>query len=213
MNLISRISAKIKSISARRYDVRYGGHKPVYPKAGHGGLKIHFGAGPINIQGWINIDARDASHIHLQSSGFDLKEFSDGAVSEIYMCHVLEHFSFEEVNAVLKTMNGKLKEGGVLRLSVPDFDQLVAIYHANGGDLNLIKKALMGGQEYEYNFHKAVFNKQLLCNLLISCGFNNAQTWSTQEDFGIDLGDWSNRCFHTSSGNIPVSLNIKAIKS
>jgi predicted SAM-dependent methyltransferase len=213
-NIISRLGRKIESVVTGFQDWQRGGvAKPLYPDVRGSGLRIHLGAGPINIQGWINIDARDASHIHLQSSGFDLKEFSEGAVSEIYMCHVLEHFSFEEAKLVLKTMSGKLKVGGVLRLSVPDFDQLVAIYHANGNDLELIKMALMGGQDYEYNFHKAVFNKTLLSNLLMSCGFDSVQTWSTLGDFGIDLGDWSNKGFDTPTGNIPVSLNIKALKA
>lgn len=213
MNLISRIAAKIKSFGARRYVERQGGFKPVYPKASDGGLKIHLGAGPINIQSWVSIDARQAPHIHLQSEGFALNEFADCAISEIYMCHVLEHFSFEEAKTVLNTLRKKLKVGGVLRLSVPDFDQLIAIYHSSGNDLEPIKSALMGGQDYEYNFHKAVFNKALLSNLLISCGFNGVQTWNTLEDFGIDLGDWSNKGFDTPAGNIPVSLNIKAIKT
>jgi predicted SAM-dependent methyltransferase len=213
VKLFSKIRSRIKARAEHRYAELHGGYPPVYTKLGDGGLKIHLGAGPINIQGWVNIDARDARHIHLHSSGFDLKEFSDGAVSEIYMCHVLEHFSFEEAKLVLKTMHGKLNVGGVLRLSVPDFDQLIAIYHANGNDLELIKKALMGGQDYEYNFHKAVFNKALLSSLLMSCGFDSVQTWSTLGDFGIDLGDWSNKGFDTPTGNIPVSLNIKALKA
>lgn len=212
MRLLTRIWSKIESIKNRIQDAGNGEPRPVYPKTGTPGLRVHLGAGPINIQGWINIDARDASHIHLQSSGFDLNEFSDGAVSEIYMCHVLEHFSFEEAKTVLNALRKKLKVGGVLRLSVPDFDQLVAIYHLSGNDLELIKMALMGGQEYEYNFHKGVFNKALLSKLLLSCGFNCVQTWSTLEDFGIDLGDWSNKGFDTPDGNIPVSLNIKAMK-
>lgn len=213
MNFLSRISTKIKSIRDQRHVNRHGGFKPVYQKISDTGLKIHLGAGPINIQGWINIDARDASHIHLQSSGFDLNEFADRAVSEIYMCHVFEHFSFEESRSVLKTLHKKLKVGGVLRLSVPDFDQLLAIYHASGNDLEPIKMALMGGQEYEYNFHKSIFNKALLSNLLKSSGFVAVQTWRTLDDFGIDLGDWSNKGFDTPTGNIPVSLNIKAIKA
>lgn len=211
--IANRVRRKIKSIVSSIQEWQRGGlANPLFPNVQSGGLRIHLGAGPINIQGWINIDARDASHIHLQSSGFDLKEFADGAVSEIYMCHVLEHFSFEESKTVLNTLFRKLKFGGVLRLSVPDFDQLVAIYHANGNDLELIKMALMGGQEYEYNFHKAIFNKALLSNLLKSSGFDNIQTWSTQDDFGIDLGDWSNKGFDTPIGNIPISLNIKAVK-
>ncbi len=211
--IIKKAKRKIDSIFTVLREWQRGGiAKPLYPDLRGGGLRIHLGAGPINIQGWINIDARDASHIHLQSSGFDLKEFVDGSVSEIYMCHVLEHFSFEDAKTVLKTLHKKLKVGGVLRLSVPDFDQLIAIYHANGNDLELIKRALMGGQEYEYNFHKAIFNQALLSNLLMSCDFANVQTWTTLGDFGIDLGDWSNKGFDTPSGIVPVSLNIKAIK-
>lgn len=213
MNLLFRITAKLKSIGNRRYAERHGGFKPVYPKANDGGLKIHLGAGPINIQGWVSIDARQATHIHLQSEGFALNEFADDGISEIYMCHVLEHFSFEEAKTVLNILRKKLKVGGVLRLSVPDFDQLIAVYRSNGNKLETIKSALMGGQDYEYNFHKGVFNKALLSNLLLSCGFNGIQTWSTLEDFGVDLGDWSNKGFVTPTGNIPVSLNIKAIKA
>ncbi len=212
MNFISRITSKIKSIGVSRYVERFGGFKPVYPRGSDAGLRIHLGAGPINIQGWISIDARQAPHIHLQSEGFSLNEFADGGISEIYMCHVLEHFSFKEVETVLDTLRKKLKVGGVLRLSVPDFDQLISIYHSSGSNLESIKSALMGGQDYVYNFHKAVFNRSLLSNLLISSGFNSVQTWNTLEDFGVDLGDWSSKGFDTPSGNIPVSLNIKAIK-
>ncbi len=213
MNLISKIASKIKSIGDSRHVARYGGYRPVFTSAGEGGLKIHLGAGPINIQGWVSIDARQAPHIHLQSKGFALNEFADGSISEIYMCHVLEHFSFEEAKSVLNAFRQKLKVGGVLRLSVPDFDQLLAIYHATGNDLELIKLALMGGQDYEYNFHKGVFNKTLLSKLLMHSGFICPETWSTQEDFGIDLGDWSSKSFVTPSGNIQVSLNIKALKA
>jgi len=213
MSFLLKLRKKIRTLNGRADALKFGESPPIYPSHSGTGLKIHLGAGPINIQGWVNIDARDATHIHLQSSGFDLKEFSDGAISEVYMCHVLEHFSFEEAKIVLNTMHGKLKMGGVLRLSVPDFDKLIDIYRATGNDLELIKLALMGGQEYEYNFHKAVFNKALLAKLLTSCGFNHVQTWNTLEDFGIDLGDWSNKGFDTPTGNIPVSLNIKAMKA
>ena len=184
----------------------------ISPKVRGSGLKIHLGPGPINILGWINIDARDDVHIHLKSNGFDLKEFSDGVINEIYMCHVLEHFSFEEAKTILKNMNNKLSVNGVLRLSVPDFDQLLTIYVANKNQLDLIKKALMGGQDYDYNFHKSIYNKKLLTQLLFDCGFVDVQNWNTEEDFGTDLGDWSNKSFETVAGNFQVSLNLKAKK-
>ena len=174
------------------------------------GLRVHLGAGPINLQGWVNIDARQAPHIHLIANNFELVEFSHGSLAEIYMCHVLEHFSFAESEQLLKNFRKKLKPGGVLRISVPHFDQLVKIYQANGNDLEVVKQALMGGQDYEYNFHKSIYNAPLLSDLMIACGYASPEPWSTEEEFGSDIGDWSNRSFDTPGGIFPVSLNMKA---
>lgn len=185
---------------------------PIFTKPLDGGLKVHLGAGPINIQGWINIDARSDSHIHLQSEGFDLNEFADGTVSEIYMCHALEHFSFVEAEVVLKKLHKKLKAGGVLRISVPDFDSLISVYRANQNNLKWIRMALMGGQEYEYDYHKSVYNKELLSTLLTSCGYESIDTWDTSKDFGTSLGDWSDKSLATPKGKFLISLNMKAVK-
>lgn len=213
-NLIRRTKKQFASAINKLRERRFGeASEPLYPSVEGNGLRIHLGSGPINIQGWVNVDARHSTHIHVKATELDLSEFTDGKVSEIYMCHVLEHFSFEEINNILKTMNRKLKVGGVLRISVPDFDQLLAIYSASGKNLELIKRALMGGQDYEYNFHKGIFNRQLLTNLLTNYGFNEIKEWNTREDFGISLGDWSEKGFDTPAGKIPVSLNIKALKA
>lgn len=213
MNFIRGVQNKIKSLQEHiQYKLR-GGTKPIYPKNSDGGLKVHLGAGPINIQGWVSIDARHAPHIHLESEGFALDEFADGAISEIYMCHVLEHFSFEEIKAILRNLHKKLKVGGLLRLSVPDFDSLVTVYHSNGNNLELIKLALMGGQDYAHNFHKSVFNRATLSRLLIEHGFIQAETWETYAEFGVHIGDWSEANFSTPKGEVPISLNLRARKA
>lgn len=186
--------------------------KAIHVKPGSvSGLRVHLGAGPINLQGWVNIDAREAPHIHLIANNFDLVEFADGTVAEIYLCHVLEHFSFEESEQLLRNFRKKLKPGGTLRISVPHFDHLVAIYQANSNNLEIVKRALMGGQDYEYNFHKSIYNKALLSRLMLACGYANPQEWTTAGEFGADLGDWSNKNFDTPAGSFPVSLNIKAV--
>jgi len=185
---------------------------PIYTNLVSNGLKVHLGAGPINIQGWINIDAREAPHVHIVTEVLELNEFSNESISEIYMCHVLEHFSLQEVDSLVANFHEKLTKGGILRLSVPDFDKLVTVYQAEENDLSTIKMALMGGQDYEFNFHKAVFNEKSLRDTLTSAGYGDVQLWETEEDFGIDLGDWSNKEFVTARGNFPISLNIKATK-
>jgi predicted SAM-dependent methyltransferase len=184
---------------------------PVYVAAMSPGLKVHLGSGPINIQGWINVDARSYEHVHVVSDGFDLREFADGAISEIYLCHVLEHFSFEEAEALLKSLKVKLRQGGVIRISVPSFDRLIEVYKLSGSDITKVKFALMGGQDYQYNFHKSLYNLKSLRELLEHCGYSNILEWETLADFGVDLGDWSNGTFATKQGALPISLNLKGV--
>lgn len=183
---------------------------PIYAKSISPGLKVHLGSGPINMQGWVNIDARLYDHVHLVSNGFQLNEFSNGAISEIYLCHVLEHFSFLEAESLLKIFKGKLCQGGVIRISVPSFDRLIEVYKNCDFDLTKIKFALMGGQDYQHNFHKSVYNLKSLRELLENCGYKNILEWETLADFGMDLGDWSNGTFETKKGALPISLNLKA---
>ncbi len=213
MDLVATLSNSVRKFKRRIFASKHVVSRPIYAKNENVGLKIHLGAGPINIQGWVSIDARQAPHIHLRSEGFALNEFADGAISEIYMCHVLEHFSFEETGNILRNFHKKLKVGGVLRLSVPDFDRLVTVYQANGNNLELIKFALMGGQDYAHNFHKCVFNHGTLAELLAACGFEHMTEWNTLEEFGVHLGDWSETGFQTPKGEFPISLNMKALKA
>jgi len=184
---------------------------PIYTKTRTAGLKIHLGAGPINIQGWINVDAREYSHTHIVANNFDLAQFADGSISEIYMCHVLEHFSFSEVELLLRHFKNKLCIGGVIRLSVPSFDKLVDIYCDGHRNIDLIKFAIMGGQDYEFNFHKSIYNQKNLSNILVQSGYTNIEKWDTLSDFGADLGDWSSKYFPTSKDSIQISLNLKAL--
>lgn len=183
----------------------------VYPVESHSGVKVHLGAGGINLQGWINVDARMDTHIHLLSNDFELEQFSDHVIDEIYMCHVLEHFSFKEAEELLLRLKKKLRSGGLIRISVPCIDRLIEIYIASNRNLDKIKYALMGGQDYQYNYHKSVYNEKVLCTLLERCGFSDVVSWDTAVDFGLDIGDWSTGVLNTGAGAIPVSLNLKAI--
>ena len=182
---------------------------PIYTPVIMPGLKVHLGSGDVNLQGWINIDARFNEHVHIVSEGFNLDKFSDEAIDEIYMCHVLEHFSFKEAEDLLHGFKKKLRYGGVIRISVPDIDRLIEIYRASNKNLDKVKYALMGGQDYEYNFHKSIYNEVSLRNLLHKCGFNDIVVWDTKSDFGVDIGDWSTGIISSDIGKIPVSINLK----
>ena len=192
---------------------RYLFRKPTTaPTGSKRGPRVHIGCGEIDLPGWINVDGRDFSHVHVVSNRLDLDEFSAESLTEIYLCHVLEHFGFEEVERLLAVFHSKLQPGGVLRLSVPDFSLLTHIYNETGRDLEHIKYALMGGQGYEYNFHKSVFDDAHLRKLLTKAGYSNCENWETVADFGCNIGDWSAKKIRVGARFFPVSLNLKATK-
>ena len=186
---------------------------PIYTESKKEGIRIHIGPGDVNLQGWLNIDARNFSHTHLVTDKLDLNDFKDNSIQAIYLCHVLEHFSFDEVEKLLKVFYKKLKINGELIISVPNYKSLTDIYIHSNYDLTKIKNALMGGQDYEYNFHKAVFDKKILEQDLISAGFSRVDEWSTKEEFGKSIGDWSDYFEKINGKKIQLSLNLKGTKN
>lgn len=169
--------------------------------------KIHLGCGDIILNGWINIDARNADHIHIHTDQIDLKEFADNSVGVIYLSHVLEHFDFNEAHNLIELFFKKLKPGGALIISVPDFNALVKVYSINS-NLEIVKRALMGGQDYAYNYHKSVYNFELLNNILNKCNFKQVELYDPLSFFGSDIGDFSTYKIE----DIFISLSVVARK-
>ena len=157
------------------------------------GPKVHIGSGPINLQGWINVDARNLPNVHISKENIYLEEFKENSLGTIYLCHVLEHFSFREIDTILQIFFNKLKSKGKLIISVPDFDAHIKHYNEKDQDINSIQLSLMGGQDYSYNYHKTLFNKKYLTKLLFENNFRNICEWETKTLFGQSIGDWSDK--------------------
>ncbi|WP_440649127.1 class I SAM-dependent methyltransferase [Candidatus Pelagibacter sp. HIMB1521] len=180
---------------------------PLYTKNSNPGLKIHLGCGNINLQGWLNIDARDFKHVHIISDGFDLTQFKENSIAEFYLCHVLEHFSFNETHNFLKKLYNLLKPGGLIRISVPDIEKLYILYNKQK-KLSIIKNAIMGGQNYPNDFHKSIYDHQELKNILEKNNFKNVSSWKTIDVFGQSIGDWSDGVYKYNMQNYDISLNL-----
>ena len=173
-----------------------------FPKS-HSGLCLHLGCGHVDLPGWVNIDARSLSHVHLVTKDLTLAEFSDNSISAIYLCHVLEHFPFKMTRILLDVFSRKLRPGGVLYLAVPDFSKIAQTYMSHK-DISSIMLALMGGQDYEYNFHYAVFDRESLSKQLLTSGFSSIASFEPSDILGEAFHDFSTH---------PLSLNLKAIKA
>jgi predicted SAM-dependent methyltransferase len=186
---------------------------PRYPVNPGGEVLVHIGCGKVNSPEFINVDALPYPHVHIVTDRItELAQFADETVDLVYMCHILEHIRTPRVMEVLKEMRRMLKAGGMLRLSVPDFDRLIDVYREAGGDLDAIRMQLMGGQESDYNTHYGVFNHRSLSHLLHEAGFRTVQTWDPSDCRHHDFKDKACKVMRVGERETAISLNLEAVK-
>jgi predicted SAM-dependent methyltransferase len=178
------------------------------PSTAIGPVRLHLGCGTVDLPGFVNIDANPHPHVHFIRDVESPHLWQPGAADLIYASHVLEHVPWTRVPAVLARWRSFLKPGGVLRLSVPDFDALHD-YYAVTKDLAWITPPLMGSQCDAYDVHRAVFTRSALEALLRDAGFSEVRDWDAHR---LRIGDWSNYTFELEGRTRLLSLNVEAVK-
>jgi len=174
--------------------------------------KLHLGCGTVHLDGYINIDIRYLPGVDVVDNAKYLRRYKESSVDEIYACHVLEHFNRWEARSVLSRWCEVLRDGGVLMVSVPDFDAVAARYQKTGDLLELIG-LLYGGQDYPENFHHYCWNFDTLTSELRRCGFTRVERfdWELTDHAGVD--DYSKAYLpHMDEGGLLMSLNLRATK-
>jgi hypothetical protein len=137
-------------------------------------------------------------------NGQDSFIMPDSFIDEVLCDEVLEHISFRKTDIVLREIYRILKYRGVLKLQVPDCGKTMEAYvnkqvcncvphkvkdgqemkaDSNclicGGkaimDWDRFRFAFMGAQKHQYDFHKALFTKDILEKELHKAGFNKIE--------------------------------------
>lgn len=176
-------------------------------------MKLHLGCGEKHIDGFINIDSRNLKGVDLVDDISKLESIESGSVDLIYACHVLEHFGRHKYMDVIKRWYVLLKPGGVIRISIPDFEAVCEHYNENK-DVSVLRGFLYGGQNYAENYHYCTWDFKSIVKDLNSVGFKNVEKydWRKTEHYHID--DYS-QCYlpHMDKENGKLmSLNIEATK-
>lgn len=88
-----------------------------------GGLRLNLGCGPSILEGFLNVDLRNADICH------DLScmpwPWANESASTILASHILEHFDREAGVKFLQECYRILAPGGMLRIAVPDMDKFI----------------------------------------------------------------------------------------
>jgi len=184
---------------------------PPRPVSPDGRLLVHLGCGPIELPGYINVDMMPLPHVHFVGGVQSLPMFGDSSVDLLYACHVLEHVPRRELVETLVEWRRVVKPGGVVRISVPDFDLLLKMSEAEGS-LASIQDPLFGSYEHSYDLHHSAFNDPSLRALLLRAGFTTVREWNPEREGLVPYRDWSTRRATGKRGTYFVSLNLEAVR-
>ena len=168
---------------------------------------LHIGCGSnILPSPFFNLDVRELPGVDIISPA-DKLSIPDNMFDLVYSSHVLEHFLKAETQNVINEWVRVLKPGGIIRISVPSFENLIKIYQKSG-DISYVIGPLVGGQTYEQNFHYNAFDTKSLTQYLINAGCEAVHTWDYRRTSHSAYFDFS----QATTMEIPISLNLEARK-
>lgn len=177
-------------------------------------MKLHIGCGEKILKGFVNIDVRKFDGVDVVSDATTLNMFKNDSIELIYVCHVLEHFGRKKYMEVLTHWYNLLCDGGILRISVPDIEEVFNHYGENR-DLKILRGFLWGGQTYPENYHYCGWDFVTLKEDLEKIGFKNIHRYDWKKTEHSDVDDFS-QCFlpHMDKENGRLmSLNIECVKT
>lgn len=143
--------------------------------------RLHLGCGQNYFDGYVNIDYALTEHSVQMVSVADVEAdllhliYDPGSVDEVRLHHVFEHFPRAVAAAQLCRWNEWLKQGGELRIEVPDFARTAR--SALGGvfskPLNpcVALRHIFGSQEAHWAVHYQGYSEESLREFLQIFGF------------------------------------------
>jgi len=99
----------------------------------HPTRKLHLGAGPHYIDGWLNTDvrvlwppARFWKIVYLDVT--KRFPFPDKSIDRVYSEHLIEHLSYHDGMAMVRECHRVLRPGGTLRIATPDVTVIMGLH-------------------------------------------------------------------------------------
>ncbi len=185
---------------------------PQLPVNPEGKIYVNVGCGDSSGKEFINVDVLPYPNIHHIHDIADLSMFADNSVDLIYASHVVEHIPRESFNSTIKEWQRALKPGGILRISVPDFDKLIAVYEGNERDILTVRDQVLG-QKPPYDNHYTLWNFAHAQKTFSDLGFAEIRRWDSATANHHDFKDRSSRQLNSGGKEIAISLNVEAVKA
>jgi SAM-dependent methyltransferase len=92
--------------------------------------KLNLGCGEVYITSndWINVDYVSSDTYVQTANLLEVLPFESNSISLVYSSHFLEHIPLHQVPSFLRECHRVLEPGGVIRLVLPDFEEMCREY-------------------------------------------------------------------------------------
>lgn len=153
-------------------------------------IRLNLGCGDKILPGFINVDfaeERKGKKPDLQADIRKLHMFADNSVDQILTVHVVEHFYFWELPAILQEWRRILKPGGIMVTETPNLltacqEILRNPFKGALPNAQMSMWSLYGnpGEMDESMCHRWLFTPQTLTQLLLDVGFDEIRQEAAQ---------------------------------
>lgn len=174
--------------------------------------KLHLGCGKAYLPGWLNVDVfsniKADAYFDVTNLPYEAKSFD-----KIYVCHLTEHLHRHMIVATFNHWRELLKNGGILRISVPNFKAISDHYQKNG-NVEILMGLLYGAQDSYLNRHTTTFDEKYLRRILSMAGFVDVKWWNWKETEHSQHDDFASAYLpHLDKENGQLmSLNLEATR-
>jgi len=119
--------------------------------------------------------------------------FADGTADFVYSSHFLEHLYRADAQRILQESFRVLKPGGTIRVSVPDLEYAISLYHAGKRREMLGNYFFVEDDDSHYARHKYMYDFALLSEALAEVGFRDIRRCGYRQGATPDLDMLDNR--------------------
>lgn len=84
-------------------------------------MNLNLGSGQMKLKGWVNVDLGSGD---VRADIRNLP-FADESADAVLLCHVIEHFTYEDASNVLKEIKRVVKPKGMILIESPDIQDVV----------------------------------------------------------------------------------------
>jgi predicted SAM-dependent methyltransferase len=163
-------------------------------------VKLNLGCGGDRKSGFVNVDIAGGDAVCDLRGGIPSNVATTDSVDYIYTSHFLEHIYDEEVIRLLKSCNEVLRQGGSIRICLPDFRKLVKAYLDGDSEFfsllpGDVKSPLSYLEYCAYQYtsgvadHKALYDFQKIKRMLTAAGFVNIRECQFDPSVDVDTED------------------------